>query len=229
MEYKVKALKVSSINGYIVTLEEYSLPEKYTTYRVHLHIPGIKQIFKDYPSTAISAADRYSEFNDDYKAILDTYADWVVEINNISTDEDTIEFLNYPKYVDPDKDRIPYGYSLLKGTIEHDIEINIEKCLDKYNGIFTGTLKFSNGDIYYFKYDYNAESTNITESTNIEDLIANDIFECYDLNGNYINCYDVFIKYGYNIDTFGSTIEDIIDEKVDKFLESKENNNASAT
>ena len=54
MEYKIKALKVSSIRGYIVVLEEYSLPEKYTTYRVHLHIPGIKQIFKDYPSTAIN-------------------------------------------------------------------------------------------------------------------------------------------------------------------------------
>ena len=75
MEYKIKALKVSSIRGYIVILEEYSLPEKYTTYRVHLHIPGIKQIFKDYPSTAISAADRYSNFNDDYRQILDTYAD----------------------------------------------------------------------------------------------------------------------------------------------------------
>ena len=60
MEYKIKALKVSSIHGYIVVLEEYSLPEKYTTYRVHLHIPGIKQIFKDYPSTAISASDKYS-------------------------------------------------------------------------------------------------------------------------------------------------------------------------
>ena len=80
MEYKIKALKVSSIRGYIVVLEEYSLPEKYTTYRVHLHIPGIKQIFKDYPSTAISAADRYSNFNDDYKQILDTYEDWVEHV-----------------------------------------------------------------------------------------------------------------------------------------------------
>lgn len=217
MEYKVKALKVSSINGYIVTLEEYSLPEKYTTYRVHLHIPGIKQIFKNYPAIANSAADRYSDFNDDYKKILDIYADWVIEINNISTDEDTIEFLNYPKYVDPDKDRIPYRYSLLKGTIEHDIEINIEKCLDKYNGIFTGTLKFSNGDIYYFKYDYDVEN-----AADLKDLLENYIFECHDLRGKYINCYNVFKNHGYDIDTFGSAIEDILNKEVDKFLRTKE-------
>ena len=141
MEYKIKALKVSSIRGYIVILEEYSLPEKYTTYRVHLHIPGIKQIFKDYPSTAISAADRYSNFNDDYKQILDTYADWVTEINNLDIDSDTISALEYPKYVDPDKGYIPNGYYLLRGTIDHDIEVTINNGTINCNNTYpTGYL-----------------------------------------------------------------------------------------
>lgn len=225
MEYKVKALKVSSINGYIVTLEEYSLPEKYTTYRVHLHIPGIKQIFKNYPAIAKSAADKYSDFNDDYKQILDIYADWVIEINNISTDEDTIEFLNYPKYVDPDKVRIPDGYSLLKGTISHDIKVTINECLDKYDYVYSGTLKFSNGDTYNFKYDYDVEN-----AADLKDLLENYIFECHDLRGKYINCYNVFKNHGYDIDTFGSAIEDILNKEVDNFREiNEENNDASAT
>lgn len=172
MEYKIKALKVSSIRGYIVILEEYSLPEKYTTYRVHLHIPGIKQIFKDYPSTAISAADRYSNFNDDYKQILDTYADWVTVINNLDIDSDTISTLEYPKYADPDKVYIPNGYYLLRGTIEHDIKITINECIDKYEYVYSGTLKFANGDTYNFKYDYNVEI-----DTNSKDILANFIFE----------------------------------------------------
>ena len=226
MEYKIKALKVSSINGYIVILEEYNLPEKYTTYRVHLHIPGIKQIFKDYPSTAISAADRYSNFNDDYKQILNTYADWVTEINNIDIDSDTIAFLEYPKYVDPDKDKanIPNGYYLLRGTIEHDIKVTINECIDKYEYVYSGTLKFANGDTYNFKYDYDTEN-----AVDLKDLLANYIFECYDQNGNYINCYDVFENHGYNADTFGSIIEDILNEKVDAFRESEENKDGSAT
>ena len=224
MEYKIKALKVSSIRRYIVVLEEYSLPEKYTTYRVHLHIPGIKQIFKDYPSTAISAADRYSNFNDDYKQILDTYADWVTEINNIDIDSDTISALEYPKYVDPDKDKvhIPNGYYLLRGTIEHDIEVTINGCTndDKYSG----TLKFANGDTYNFIYDYYIEN-----AADLEDLLDNYIFECCNIDGNNINCHDVFEKHGYDTDTFGSIIEDILNEAVDAFCESKENKNGSAT
>ena len=226
MEYKIKALKVSSIHGYIVILEEYSLPEKYTTYRVHLHIPGIKQIFKDYPSTAISATDRYSNFNDDYKQILNTYADWVKYINNIDIDSDTIAFLEYPKYVDPDKDKanIPNGYYLLRGTIEHDIKVTINECIDKYEYVYSGTLKFANGDTYNFKYDYDTEN-----AVDLKDLLANYIFECYDQNGNYINCYDVFENHGYNADTFGSIIEDILNEKVDAFRESEENKDGSAT
>ena len=226
MEYKIKALKVSSIRGYIVILEEYSLPEKYTTYRVHLHIPGIKQIFKDYQSTAISAADRYSNFNDDYKQILDTYADWVTEINNIDIDSDTISALEYPKYVDPDKDKanIPNEYYLLRGTIEHDIEVSINECADSNEYVYSGTLKFADGDSYIFVYDYDTES-----AADLKDLLDNFIFECYDLNGNYIHHCDVFEKHGYDTETFGSIIEDILNEKVDAFRESEENKNGSAT
>ena len=227
MEYKIKALKVSSINGYIIVLEEYNLPEKYTTYRVHLHIPGIKQIFKKYPSTAISAADRYSNFNDDYKQILNTYADWVKDINNIDIDSDTIAFLEYPKYVDPDKNKIyiPNGYYLLRGTIEHDIEVSINECADSNEYVYSGTLKFADGDTYNFKYDYDTEN-----AVDLKDLLANYIFECYDQNGNYINCYDVFENHGYNADTFGSVIEDILNEAVNDFCEkSKENKNGSTT
>ena len=227
MEYKIKALKVSSIRGYIVILEEYSLPEKYTTYRVHLHIPGIKQIFKDYPSTAISAADRYSNFNDDYKQILDTYADWVTEINNIDIDSDTISALEYPKYIDPDKSKIyiPNGYSLLRGTIEHEIEVTINECADSYEYVYSGTLKFANGDTYIFVYDYDTEN-----AADMKDLLANNIFECHELDGTYIHYYDVFEKHGYNADTFDSVIEDILNEAVDAFREkNKENKNGSAT
>ena len=224
MEYKIKALKVSSINGYIVILEEYNLPEKYTTYRVHLHIPGIKQIFKDYPSTAISAADRYSNFNDDYRQILDTYADWVTEINNLDIDSDTISALEYPKYADPDKVYIPNGYYLLRGTIDHDIEVIINECIDKDEYVYSGTLKFANGDTYNFKYDYNVEY-----AVDSKDLLANFIFECHDLNGNYINCYDVFKKHGYDANTIDSVIEDVLNEAVNDFRESKENKNGSAT
>lgn len=224
MEYKIKALKVSSIHGYIVVLEEYSLPEKYTTYRVHLHIPGIKQIFKDYPSTAISAADRYSNFNDDYKQILDTYADWVIEINNLDIDSDTISALEYPKYVDPDKVYIPNGYYLLRGTIDHDIEVTINECIDKDEYVYSGTLKFANGDTYNFKYDYNVEY-----AVDSKDLLANFIFECHDLDGNYINCYDVFKNHGYDANTIDSVIVDVLNEAVNDFRESKENKNGSAT
>ena len=224
MEYKIKALKVSSIHGYIVVLEEYSLPEKYTTYRVHLHIPGIKQIFKDYPSTAISAADRYSNFNDDYRQILDTYADWVTEINNLDIDSDTISALEYPKYVDPDKVYIPNGYYLLRGTIDHNIKVTINECIDKDEYVYSGTLKFANGDTYNFKYDYNVE--NVTDS---KDILANFIFECHDLDGNYINCYDVFKNHGYDANTIDSVIVDVLNEAVNDFRESKENKNGSAT
>ena len=226
MEYKIKALKVSSINGYIVVLEEYNLPEKYTTQRVHLNIPGIKQIFKKYPSTAISAADRYSNFNDDYRQILDTYADWVTEINNIDIDSDTIAFLEYPKYVDPDRNKIyiPNGYYLLRGTIDHDIEVTINECIDKDEYAYSGTLKFANGDTYNFKYDYNVE--NVTDS---KDILANFIFECNDLDGNYINCYDVFKNHGYDANTIDSVIVDVLNEAVNDFRESKENKNGSAT
>ena len=226
MEYKIKALKVSSISGYIVILEEYSLPEKYTTYRVHLHIPGIKQIFKDYPSTAISAADRYSNFNDDYKQILDTYADWVTEINNIDIDSDTISALEYPKYIDPDENKvyIPNGYYLLRGTIEHDIEVSINECIDKDEYVYSGTLKFANGDTYNFKYDYDVEIY-----TDSKDILANFIFECHDLDGNYINCYDVFKNHGYDANTIDSVIVDVLNEAVNDFRESKENKNGSAT
>lgn len=224
MEYKIKALKVSSINGYIVILEEYNLPEKYTTYRVHLHIPGIKQIFKDYPSTAISAADRYSNFNDDYRQILDTYADWVTEINNLDIDFDTISALEYPKYVDPDKVYIPNGYYLLRGTIDHDIEVTINECIDKDEYVYSGTLKFANGDTYNFKYDYNVEI-----DTDSKDILANFIFECHDLDGNYINCYDVFKNHGYDANTIDSVIVDVLNEAVNDFRESKENKNGSAT
>ena len=173
MEYKIKALKVSSIRGYIVVLEEYSLPEKYTTYRVHLHIPGIKQIFKDCTYTTTYASDKYSNFNDDYKQILNTYADWVTEINNIDIDSDTIAFLEYPKYVDPDKDKanIPNGYYLLRGTIEHDIEISINECTDSNEYVYSGTLKFANGDTYIFVYDYDTES-----AADLKDLLDNFIF-----------------------------------------------------
>ena len=224
MEYKIKALKVSSIHGYIVVLEEYNLPEKYTTYRVHLHIPGIKQIFKDYPSTAISAADRYSNFNDDYKQILDTYANWVIEVNNLDIDSDTISALEYPKYVDPDKVYIPNGYYLLRGTIEHDIKVTINECIDKYEYVYSGTLKFANGDTYNFKYDYNVEIY-----TDSKDILANFIFECNDLDGNYINCYDVFKNHGYDANTIDSVIVDVLNEAVNDFRESKENKNGSAT
>lgn len=226
MEYKIKALNVSSINGYIVILEEYNLPEKYTTYRVHLHIPGIKQIFKDYPSTAISAADRYSNFNDDYKQILNTYADWVKEINNIDIDSDTIAFLEYPKYVDPDKDKanIPNGYYLLRGTIEHDIEVSINECADSNEYVYSGTLKFADGDSYIFVYDYDTEN-----AADLKDLFDNYIFECYDLNGNYINCYDVFKNYGYDANTIDSVIVDILNEAVNDFHKSEENKDGSAT
>lgn len=224
MEYKIKALKVSSIRGYIVILEEYSLPEKYTTYRVHLHIPGIKQIFKDYPSTAISAADRYSNFNDDYKQILDTYANWVTEINNIDIDSDTISALEYPKYVDPDKVYIPNGYYLLRGTIDHDVEVTINECIDNDEYAYSGTLKFANGDIYNFKYDYNVEN-----ATDSKDVLANFIFECHDLDGNYINCYDVFKNHRYDANTIDSVIEDVLNEAVNAFREGKENKNGSAT
>lgn len=224
MEYKIKALKVSSINGYIVILEEYNLPEKYTTYRVHLHIPGIKQIFKDYPSTAISAADRYSNFNDDYRQILDTYADWVTEINNLDIDSDTISALEYPKYADPDKVYIPNGYYLLRGTIDHDIKITINECIDKDEYAYSGTLKFANGDTYNFKYDYNAEN-----ATDSKDVLANFIFECHDLDGNYINCYDVFKNHRYDANTIDSVIEDVLNEAVNDFREGKENKNGSAT
>ena len=224
MEYKIKALKVSSIHGYIVVLEEYSLPEKYTTYRVHLHIPGIKQIFKDYPSTAISAADRYSNFNDDYRQILDTYADWVTEINNLDIDSDTISALEYPKYVDPDKVYIPNGYYLLRGTIDHNIKVTINECIDKDEYVYSGTLKFANGDTYNFKYDYNVEIY-----TDSKDILANFIFECHDLDGNYINCYDVFKNHGYDANTIDSVIVDVLNEAVNDFRESKENKNGSAT
>ena len=226
MEYKIKALKVSSIHGYIVVLEEYSLPEKYTTYRVHLHIPGIKQIFKDCLYTTTYASDKYSNFNDDYKQILNTYADWVTEINNIDIDSDTIAFLEYPKYVDPDKDKanIPNGYYLLRGTIEHDIEISINECTDSNEYVYSGTLKFANGDTYIFVYDYDTESAD-----DLKDLLDNYIFECYDLNGNYIHHCDIFEKHGYDTETFGSIIEDIINEKVDAFRESEENKDGSAT
>lgn len=224
MEYKIKALKVSSINGYIVILEEYNLPEKYTTYRVHLHIPGIKQIFKDYPSTAISAADRYSNFNDDYRQILDTYADWVTEINNLDIDSDTISALEYPKYADPDKVYIPNGYYLLRGTIDHDIKVTINECIDKDEYAYSGTLKFANGDTYNFKYDYNAEN-----ATDSKDVLANFIFECHDLDGNYINCYDVFKNHRYDANTIDSVIEDVLNEAVNDFREGKENKNGSAT
>lgn len=224
MKYKIKALKVSSIHGYIVVLEEYSLPEKYTTYRVHLHIPGIKQIFKDYPSTAISAADRYSNFNDDYKQILDTYADCVTEINNLDIDSDTISALEYPKYVDPDKVYISNGYYLLRGTIDHDIKVTINECIDKDEYVYSGTLKFANGDAYNFKYDYNVE--NVTDS---KDILANFIFECHDLDGNYINCYDVFKNHGYDANTIDSVIVDVLNEAVNDFRESKENKNGSET
>lgn len=224
MKYKIKALKVSSIHGYIVVLEEYSLPEKYTTYRVHLHIPGIKQIFKDYPSTAISAADRYSNFNDDYRQILDTYEDWVTEINNLDIDSDTISALEYPKYVDPDKVYIPNGYYLLRGTIDHDIKVTINECIDKDEYVYSGTLKFANGDTYNFKYDYNVEIY-----TDSKDILANFIFECHDLDGNYINCYDVFKNHGYDANTIDSVIVDVLNEAVNDFRESKENKNGSAT
>lgn len=224
MEYKIKALKVSSIHGYIVVLEEYNLPEKYTTYRVHLHIPGIKQIFKDYPSTAISAADRYSNFNDDYKQILDTYADWVTEINNIDINSDTISALEYPKYVDPDKVYIPNGYYLLRGTIDNDIEVTINECIDKDEYVYSGTLKFANGDTYIFVYDYDTES-----SADSKDILANFIFECHDIDGNYINCYDVFKNHGYDANTIDSVIVDVLNEAVNDFRESKENKNGSAT
>lgn len=224
MEYKIKALKVSSIHGYIVVLEEYSLPEKYTTYRVHLHIPGIKQIFKDYPSTAISAADKYSNFNDDYKQILDTYEDWVIEINNLDIDSDTISALEYPKYVDPDKVYIQNGYYLLRGTIDNDIEVTINECIDKDEYVYSGTLKFANGDTYNFKYDYNVEIY-----TDSKDILANFIFECHDLDGNYINCYDVFKNHGYDANTIDSVIVDVLNEAVNDFRESKENKNGSAT
>lgn len=224
MKYKIKALKVSSIHGYIVVLEEYSLPEKYTTYRVHLHIPGIKQIFKDYPSTAISAADRYSNFNDDYRQILDTYTDWVTEINNLDIDFDTISALEYPKYVDPDKVYIPNGYYLLRGTIDHDIEVTINECIDKDEYVYSGTLKFTNGDTYNFKYDYN-----IKIDTDSKDILANFIFECHDLDGNYINCYDVFKNHGYDANTIDSVIVDVLNEAVNDFHESKENKNGSET
>ena len=223
MEYKIRALKVSSIHGYIVILEEYSLPEKYTTYRVHLHIPGIKQIFKDYPSTAISAADKYSNFNDDYKQIFDTYEDWVTEINNLDIDSDTISALEYPKYVDPDKVYIPNGYYLLRGTIDHDIEVTINECIDKDEYVYSGTLKFANGDTYNFKYDYDVEYTDS------KDILANFIFECHDLDGNYINCYDVFKNHGYDANTIDSVIVDVLNEAVNDFRESKENKNGSAT
>lgn len=224
MKYKIKALKVSSIRGYIVVLEEYSLPEKYTTYRVHLHIPGIKQIFKDCPYTVNYASDKYSNFNDDYKQILDTYANWVTEINNIDIDSDTIAFLEYPKYVDPDKDkvRIPNGYYLLRGTIEHDIEVSINECTDSNEYVYSGTLKFADGDTYIFVYDYDTASAD-----DLKDLLNNFILECYDLNGNYIHNYDVFKKHGYDTDTFGSIIENILNEKVDAFRESEENKNGS--
>ena len=224
MEYKIKALKVSSIHGYIVILEEYSLPEKYTTYRVHLHIPGIKQIFKDYPSTAISAADRYSNFNDDYRQILDTYADWVTEINNLDIDSDTISALEYPKYADPDKVYIPNEYYLLRGTIDHDIKVTINECIDKDEYVYSGTLKFANGDTYNFKYDYNVEIY-----TDSKDILANFIFECHDLDGNYINCYDVFKNHGYDANTIDSVIVDVLNEAVNDFRESKDNKNGSAT
>ena len=154
MEYKVKALKVSSINGYIVTLEEYSLPEKYTTYRVHLHIPGIKQIFKNYPSVANSAADRYSEFNDDYKKILDIYADWVIEINNIDIDSDTIAALEYPKYLNPRKDYIANEYSLLRATIEHNIQIIVNHVVDFDEYKYSGNLKIANHGEYDFYFEF---------------------------------------------------------------------------
>ena len=216
MEYKIKALKVSSINGYIVTLEEYSLHEKYTTYRVHLHIPGIKQIFKDSPTIAMQAADKYSDFNDDYRKILDVYADWVTEINNIDIDSDTIAALEYPKYMDPNKIRIPDGYSLLKGTLEHNIKIIINKCIDKYEYVYSGTLKFTNGEEYNFKYDYDTEN-----ATDLKDLLDNYIFECYDKNNNYIHWSEIFETHGYDSEVFYSVIEDILNKAVEDFRDKK--------
>ena len=50
------------------------------------------------------------------------------------------------------------------------------------------------------------------------------------MNGNYIHHCNVFEKHGYDTETFGSVIEDILNEKVDAFCEkSKENKNGSTT
>ena len=79
-------------------------------------------------------------------------------------------------------------------------------------------------DSYIFVYDYDTEN-----AADLKDLLDNFIFKCYDMDGNYIHHCDVFEKHGYDIDTFGSVIEDILNEKVDAFRESEENKDGSAT
>ncbi len=220
MEYKVKALKVSSINGYIVTLEEYSLPEKYTTYRVHLHIPGIKQIFKNYPSVANSAADRYSEFNDDYKKILDIYADWVVEINNIDIDSDTIAALEYPKYLNPRKDYIANEYSLLRATIEHNIQIIVNHVVDFDEYKYSGTLKIANHGEYDFYFEF-IDDTCVFGGIHAL-LHSNATLLLKDTDGKYVEWEKIFNDCGFkDPDAFSSPLEDIFCEAIGKFNEER--------
>lgn len=76
----------------------------------------------------------------------------------------------------------------------------------------------------FFVYDYDTAS-----AADLKDLLNNFILECYDLNGNYIHNYDVFKKHGYDTDTFGNIIENILNEKVDAFRESEKNKNGSTT
>jgi hypothetical protein len=220
MEYKVKALKVSSINGYIVTLEEYSLPEKYTTYRVHLHIPGIKQIFKDSPTVAVQAADKYSHFNDDYRKVLDTYADWVTEINKIDIDSDTIAALEYPKYLNPKKDYIVDEYSLLRNTIEYNIQITVAHVVDFDEYKYSGTLKIANCGEYDFYFEYIDDTCTFGGIHGLLNSYATLLLK--DKDGKYVVWRKIFEDCGFkDPDRFSSALEDIFNDAIGKFNEER--------